>query len=219
MRRPIRRIMFWDYNGTLLHDCMYVYEGYVHVFRRFGIAPPPFEVWRDQVVPAYPTFYWECGIPCSVSGEEINALLLEALATIAPPLPFPDAVEVVQHCAFAGITCIVVSGFPKDHIIATLDRLQFRACFADVVGTIAQKTLTLQRYLAAFQCAPHEALLVGDTVFDAEAAHAASIPSCICPRSGYHPRDRIEGARARIPSMTIVEDLHAVLRHVFEEDS
>ncbi|MBI4433810.1 HAD family hydrolase [Candidatus Uhrbacteria bacterium] len=215
LRRSVRRVVFWDYNGILLNDLAYVFTGNEMIFRQFGVEPPPLEVWRDHNVTTYPQFYWDHGIPRTVSGVDLNFLLLEQLARLAPPPPFPDAIEVIRMCAAEGVALVVVSGFPREHIVATLERLCLLECFADISGTIAQKTATLQMYLAQLGCASHDALMVGDTVFDAEAAHAAGIASCICPRSGYHPRERIEAARARIPSMAVVEDLYAVVPFIF----
>ncbi|WP_426267768.1 HAD family hydrolase [Sphingomonas sp. LHG3443-2] len=114
--------------------------------------------------------------------------------------PFPDARELLERCHNEGLTVMLASSANKRELERHLDVLDARAI---VDGWTSADDVDCSKpcpdiYEAAARkagVAPEDALAVGDSPYDVEAATSAGI-RIVAVRSGLFPDNRLEGAIA-----------------------
>lgn len=208
-----RALAIFDFNGTIQDDVPYVYAGVRGVLMRFGITPPTLEEFLRWIRPEFGPFYWDLGVPRTVTESELNAIIAEVLASEPYPHAFPDALETIRTLAQESVACAVVSGWPEPGLGRALERHGVRAHVSFVRGGVTWKASVFRECMAQAGIPSERTYVVGDTIYDAEAAHEVGAKPLICPR-GFHSRERIVEAIADIPSLTIVETLAAVPAYV-----
>lgn len=109
---------------------------------------------------------------------------------------YPGVREFLAAAQTAGIPLVVVTNKPYQPAVALLQALDLMDAFALVIGgdTLAQKKPhpePLQHCLRHFNVAPAQALMVGDSRNDVDAARAAGVRSLALPY-GYNHGEPIE---------------------------
>jgi membrane protein len=124
--------------------------------------------------------------------------------------PFPGARELLQRCQEAGLKVMLATSANNRELNRHLDILDARGIVdgwtsADDVGRSKPCPDIFETAAHKAGVAPGEALVVGDTPFDIEAARAAGMHS-VAVRSGLFRDDQLSGALAIYDN---VEDLLA----------
>lgn len=128
-------------------------------------------------------------------------------------LPYPTVRATLERLAATGMHLACVTNKPGDFTLPMLEQLDLARFFALVVAgdtapAVKPDPAPLLHAMDFFKVPPAEALMVGDSVNDIQAARAAGIP-VICVSYGYnHGRD-IRGAApdAVIDSLAELEQL------------
>ena len=209
-RQPVELVIL-DWNGTLQDDVALYYEYSVRrIFARLGLPCPSIEEYRAEVSAAdYMQFFWARGIPKAMSGDELYDIVYQDMTRDDARAPlFPDVAQMLQTIG-RGRSLVRVSSMNAPNLDATVDRHGVRQHFARVYGGVRDKRAAFANACLDL-CIPFErACAIGDMADDARAAHAAGIPSILCPR-GHHSRARLEGVRTEIPGLVIVETLEEI---------
>lgn len=114
--------------------------------------------------------------------------------------PFPQARDLIVRCKEEGLTVILASSASAEELDRHLDVLDARdlvdgCTSADDVGRSKPCPDIFETALEKAAVAPGEALAIGDTPFDIEAASQAGIRT-VAVRSGLFPDEELSGALA-----------------------
>lgn len=123
--------------------------------------------------------------------------------------PFPDAHELLQRCRDEGLTVMLATSASGDELERHLDVLEARAIVhghtsADDVGCSKPCPDVFETAALKAGVKPPEAIVVGDTPYDIEAAQAAGMRT-VAVRSGLFRDEQLAGAIA------IYDDVAAIL--------
>lgn len=125
--------------------------------------------------------------------------------------PFPGVAATLAQLAAEGRPLACVTNKTEDLSRALLDAIGLGAHFEVVIGgdTLAERKphpLPLQEACRRLGGSPDEALMLGDSITDVDAARAAGIP-VVCVRYGYHG----ERAPEELGADALVDTLEALL--------
>ena len=132
--------------------------------------------------------------------EEVVAAYRQHYARLEHELiaAFPGAHDTLSALREAGIALAIATNKLTMRAEVTVERLGLRPLFTAIVGADEARhpkphPEILQRVLALAGCAPEEALMVGDTVWDVEMAARAGVASCAVTW-GNQPLSRLQAA-------------------------
>jgi membrane protein len=114
--------------------------------------------------------------------------------------PFPQATELLARCKDEGLRVVLASSASAEELDHHLDVLGARDLVdgftsADDVGRSKPCPDIFEAALSKAEVAPAEALVVGDTPYDIEAAARAGL-NTVAVRSGLFPDEQLSGAVA-----------------------
>lgn len=192
-----QRGVLFDVDGTLIDN------DYVHVvawwqaFRERGYDVRMSDIHAaigkgsDQLVEA-------------VAGRQDSAVSAAHSRYYAPYLgqvrPFPKAPQLLRKTAEAGLTVVLASSVKSDEVDELLEILGV----GDVIAAVASsgdvsrtkpQPEPIQTALHKGGLEPSRAVLVGDTIWDVEAAQRAGVP-CVAVRTGGWSDDRLRSTGA-----------------------
>jgi phosphoglycolate phosphatase-like HAD superfamily hydrolase len=210
-------LCLWDWNGTIQDDLHHIYEcGVQRIFREFDLPCPSIETYKNQVTADFMnTFYYPNGIPATVTSDQLNDIMAAGYKEKGTSAPlFPDATKVIRALQIMGYEQMLVTGYATAKLAAALERSGLADAFTHVVADVRDKPTMLRHCIyRSPENAAKRLVKIGDTVDDALAAYEVAATPYICPR-GFHPRERIEAARASVPNLVIIDTLEAVLEHL-----
>jgi phosphoglycolate phosphatase len=124
---------------------------------------------------------------------------------------FPGVAATLEHLAAEGRPVACVTNKTEDLSRALLETIGLGAHFEVVIGgdTLAERKphpLPLQEACRRLGAVPGEALMLGDSITDVDAARAAGIP-VVCVRYGYHG----ERSPDELGADAVVDTLEALL--------
>lgn len=191
------RAVIFDADGTLLNSFELIYSAYVHVAETHGLRIPLAEEIRAQMGNPLPDIF-----KALYPNQDIS-LLLETNSTYI-------AANVMKSEAFDGVDAllddlksmglklaILTSGGPKIHSI--LKHHNWDQHFSSVVHherIIKPKPNTEGFLMATEECgvAPHESIMVGDSVVDIETGKIAGALCTIALTHGFGTKESLEKA-------------------------
>lgn len=134
-------------------------------------------------------------------GKRINQTRSQLFKAELPGLrPFPRVVELLERLRGRGLTCVVATSAAGDEVGALLERAGI-AHLIDAATSSADAAVSkpapdiVEAALARAGVAPDEALMLGDTPYDIEAATRARV-GIVAVRSGGWPFTARDGALA-----------------------
>lgn len=209
--------LVWDWNGTLLDDTALVVAATNATLTRLGGRPVSVADHRRGFFRPVADYYaFLLGHP--VGPEEFARLDEEFHVAyrdgLAGALLAPDALTAIG--AWGG-TQSLLSMFFHDDLVALVHRHGLEALLGrvdglrDLVGG-GSKAPHLAAHLAALGVPPGQAVLVGDTVDDAEAAHAVGA-AVVLYTGGITDEDRLRATGAPLAA-TLVEAVALAARLV-----
>jgi HAD superfamily hydrolase (TIGR01509 family) len=206
-KRPRMRAVLLDWDGTVLDTFDAQVRATKAVFLAFGVT------WSEARFMAYPTdwrrHYLDAGLADEVLGDA-SALYREAYAEQATRLR-PYARQTLHDLSRSGLRLALVTSGARARVMRELSRYQLDTAFAlvvtyDDVARTKPSPEAFELAMRRLRVNSDQAIAVGDTAVDEQAAQAAGIPHLLI-RSRYTqppvPQDAVSGWR------TLARQLHA----------
>jgi phosphoglycolate phosphatase len=194
--RKLYRYVIWDWNGTLLDDlalCVDVINGMLSKRRMPAVT-------REEylAVFTFPVRRYYQALGFDFSRESFEALSHEFIAGYEAGRPgcalHPEARPTLERIAASDRHQALLSASAQNSLKEAVRAFELEAFFDRVAGLdniYAHSKLELGReLLASLPCAPSEAVLVGDTLHDAEVAWAMGT-ACVLVAHGHQSRARL----------------------------
>ncbi|MDE2038102.1 MAG: HAD family hydrolase [Patescibacteria group bacterium] len=183
------KAVIYDFDGTLCDSIPCSFQATQSVFKAFGIDPPPFETYVRAFGPPYAQYYWENGLPTSVSESEIWEAYLPR-ARLDQARLFPDAIRSVGLQKRAGYRLGLVTGRAAMKLRRAMNRHDCWHLFDCIVSeTTPDKTRAFGCACAALGISPSDAYSVGDLASDMrDSAKSGLVPIGIV-RHGHDVSD------------------------------
>lgn len=184
------KLIITDWSGVISDDRHMVYESNMRLLEKYGGSRRTFEEWLGASQLTCAAFLESAGLRLdpAVVAEEYPALLTVLREEGLHPTVYPDAHEFVR--GVGGRELVVVSSHPKSHLLAEANEYGLTDHIVHFVGNATDKGKEIARILGARPSL--QALYMGDTVYDIQAAKRAGVVS-VGVASGYHTRDRLIG--------------------------
>lgn len=195
--------VIWDWNGTLLDDAWLCVDVMNEVLARRAL--PKLTLERYGEVFRFPVrdYYAELGFdferePFEVIGTEFieGYSAREAACDLRP-----EARNVLEGIAGAGLTQSVLSASQLSRLQHQAQRLDVHASFNAIVGLddhyAASKVEVGRRWLEASGVDPEKTVLVGDTDHDVEVAQHLGV-RCLLVPSGHQAPERLRASGAEV---------------------
>jgi HAD superfamily hydrolase (TIGR01509 family) len=194
-----------DIDGTLV-DTNYQHAiAWYRAFRRHDLILPIWRIHRhigmggDQLVPALAGDGFESERGDSVREDE-QALYGELIGEVRP---MHGARELIEELSRRGHTVLLASSAKQEEIDCYLDLLDAReladgwTSSADVEATKPEPDL-VQSALQKAGADASEAVMIGDSPYDAEAAKRAGVPTLAVLTGGFSEQELREAAAAEV---------------------
>ncbi len=192
--------VIWDWNGTLLDDVELCVEGLNWLLAQFGY-PQRYDRAAYQAIFGFPIedYYRRAGFDFS---QDSFAALAERYMQFYIPhsMACPLAAEAPGALAAlraAGCRQVILSASPVTTLRRQVENLGVGGWFDELLGLgdiYARSKVQLGRdWIARDRQDPARALLVGDTLHDAEVARELGVRCVLCA-AGHQPRAVLESA-------------------------
>jgi HAD superfamily hydrolase (TIGR01509 family) len=203
----VARAALLDVDGTLIDANYHHALAWYRAFRRSGITLPLWRIHRhvgmggDQLVPALvgARIHEERGEEIrEARGEEYEKLIEEVA-------PLEGARALIEGLRERGMTVVLASSSPQkeiDHYLELLDAREIADCWTtedDVAATKPEPDLV---HAALDKAGAEDAVMVGDTPWDIEAARKAGVETVCVITGGFSEQElRDAGAAAVFESV------------------
>jgi phosphoglycolate phosphatase-like HAD superfamily hydrolase len=213
---PLRAILL-DLDGTLVDASDAIADGIVALATEHGLEIPD-RAWAVGRVGFSPVETWQ--LLGAEDPESLSNLFRQRYLPLLPARTrvLPGAKETVLELAARGLRLGLATTRRTDSATETLrvagmlEAVQFIGG-GDLVARHKPDPEVVRLVLERLGCAPHEALMVGDTTADVAAAHAASVP-CWAVLGGTHDEATLRAAGADLILSGGIAELTAALdRH------
>ncbi len=208
------RVVFWDWNGTLLDDVQYAIGVRNRVFPRFGLPQiASVEAYHEQFTFPVKRYYERAGVTEEMFSAVANAWMDEYVAGCGAVPLFADALAALDAFQENGYQQVVLSASMREHLCAQLQNAGILHRFNDVLGLshiyATDKTEIARDWLARNSCPPERCVIVGDTVHDALVAQALQTDCVLVARGHMSARQLMQTGCAVFP--TLADAVQAVL--------
>jgi phosphoglycolate phosphatase len=207
--------VIWDWNGTLLDDLDLVLGIVNELFTEYGV--PTLTPCRYKEIFDFPVrlYYERAGLDfekhdfhqiseqfCTRFEERLHAARL-----------FPGTPRILETVRQAGVRQFILSGTEQQALHRMLSRYGLTALFDTARGlddNLASGKVGAGRDLVArCQIEPDRAVMIGDTVHDAEVARELGM-ECLLVASGHHSVERLSGL-----GFPVFDSLNALSANLF----
>ncbi len=188
-------LILWDWNGTLLDDVRYAIGVRNRVFPRFGLPVlDSLEAYHAQFTFPVKDYYYRAGVTDETFTEVAHAWMDEYVRGSAGVPLFDDALAALDRFHAAGCAQAVLSASKRDMLADQLGNAGILARFDAVLGLdhiyATSKEAIGREYLAQSGFAARQAVMIGDTLHDAEVAQALGC-GCVLVERGHQSRDML----------------------------
>ena len=190
--------IIFDLDGTLVDSASEIHEAAVAVCGHHDLSIPSSNYIRRMTGSPPRLFFLDHG--CSEA--EAEGMVAEFRAHLAdhagdPACVFPAVMPVLEHLRQRSIRISLATTKPSELAASLLERYGLAPFFSHIQGTdppLQHKPHPDILHACMEKAAPGAVAMVGDTIFDVEAAHNAGIDSiAVC--SGAHSPERLAEAR------------------------
>lgn len=197
------KLVAFDWNGTLVNDCEWIFEGIQEIFKHFGKPIPHIDEYRDEISNDYLPFYRKRGI--EASRETLNEIMNGKLRTMRPPQLFPDTRSTLKFFNMKGIALALITLRDIEALKQDLELHRLLSAFDSVRGDATEKHKVLEGLMRTFHVAPEEVVFVSDTASDIAAGKLAGVCT-VAITHGFNSRKKLVSVKPDI----IIDELSAL---------
>jgi phosphoglycolate phosphatase-like HAD superfamily hydrolase len=176
------RIVFWDFDGVIKDSVAVKTVGFEQLFLPYGqeVADRVRQhheahggVSRYKKMPVYLEWAGETATAANIQHfcDRFSSLVQQAVID-APWVPGVREYLLARH---ASQYFVLVTATPQQEIEQILGALEIAHCFREVYGAPTSKAEAIGRVLQHLKCPPVDALMIGDSETDLEAADANGV--------------------------------------------
>jgi HAD superfamily hydrolase (TIGR01509 family) len=199
--QPLRAVLF-DFDGTLTPSLPLWLNAYQLTLRHFNIEISDDEVLRRCFFRDWAVIAAEFNV---FTAEQLQAQLAIGLQqAFTDAVLFPAAEEVIKHCREQGLRVALVTSSPRALVVEVIGRLLIHDLFdyvvcGDDVQNYKPHPEPVLAALAAFDLAPGEAIMIGDSHVDILAGKAAGTRTALFLHEDHGRFHNTEKLRATAP--------------------
>lgn len=191
------RHLIWDWNGTLLDDAWLCLEVMNALMAQRQMAPVTADFYQREFGFPVVDYYRKLGFDLerdpfdTVSHEFIGAYNRRRLECRL----FPEARSTIEAVQALGVEQVILSAHEHRTLTELVGLLGLSEYFSKLIGLdniyAAGKAANGRAHMESLPHAPHEVLLIGDTVHDYEVACEIGA-DCVLLEGGHQSRARLE---------------------------
>lgn len=209
------RHIIWDWNGTIVDDVSIAISIASRVLLRHGLPELTLERHRRKFEIPIEHYYRAIGLQFTPEqlielDEEFHREYDASRATINT---FPDIAPTLEHIQIAGAGNSVLSALPENLLHRDIKHFALESHFSRVIGRsgkLAGSKVTQGKSLfKELELDPQDVLVIGDTIYDAEVAHALGTDCALLPR-GHQDEERLRAAKPTILAPTLADLLEVL---------
>lgn len=212
------KIVFWDWNGTLLDDVDFTLSCLNWLLARHDY-PQRYDLAAYREVFGFPIedYYRRAGFDFARHPYPVLArrFMDRYNAGVAACAPFAQAAGVLSALAQQGWSQVVLSASRQDYLIEQVSQRGLAGYFTELLGLQdiygAGKVQRGRDWLQSLDTAPERCVMVGDTLHDAEVAQALGA-QCVLYTGGHQSRERLAAACPHV--IDRLDALPALLRQL-----
>jgi HAD superfamily hydrolase (TIGR01509 family) len=181
--------VLFDFDGTLTPSLPLWLEAYHIALRTFGMTLTDAEVLRRCFFRDWTDVASDLGV---CTAPELQVAVDRGLQqSFAAAALFPMARDIIEHCREQGLRTALVTSSPRrliDTVAVKLDvwhLFDFVVC-GDEVTNYKPHPEPVLRTLQALECAPHAAIMIGDSPVDILAGKAAGTRTALFMPDDHH---------------------------------
>lgn len=170
-------VVFWDFDGVVKDSVLNKSIGFERLFLPYGVKlakrvrqhhEAHGGVSRYDKMPIYLGWAGEATTTENIQFfcDRFSGLVLQSVIDAA----WVPGVREYLKAQYAKQHFVLVTATPQEEIQQILDALDIARCFRDVYGAPISKTAAIRDVLQRLQCQPGQALVVGDSETDFNAA-------------------------------------------------
>ena len=206
--------LIWDWNGTLLDDVPAAVNALNRMLVKRGASPISIAHYRSHFGFPVRPFYAELGVDLDRWDwdeicEDFHSYIAEEPQSIRE-----DAVAALQLAKGHGFSQCVLSALRQDLLECSLEKNGLMVFFDLVYGVDnldgASKLQRGKELVAALGAGAANAIMIGDTLHDAEVAKALGV-DCVLVSCGHQKPERLAAANVPVVPSLVDAVKHAVL--------
>jgi len=202
--RPRVSLAILDIDGTLIDSNDAHARAFDKAFREQGKVFPYENIRRligmggDQLIPTLSGIYADSEVGKKIAKRKSEIFMESEMPNL---LPFPQAKEFVQALVDNDIKVTIASSASESELekfekIIGIESLITKSTTSDDVESSKPEPDVVKKILEKMNAEPEEALMVGDTPYDIEAAAKAGVETVIVRCGGYWSEDDFKNALA-----------------------
>jgi HAD superfamily hydrolase (TIGR01509 family) len=204
--RKTMKILFCDWNGTLLDDMPIWDEAIRKTFLTFGVEPPTIaEYFQEFESGDYQEVYRKRGI--TASREKLNAIYEPAYEErLSGVMLFPKVAKTLQRLHKNGVHLILITAQKKTHVVHLLNKFGIYHLFEKCAFHIFDKKTFIEETVRQYGVSLKDCFFVGDSPSDIRQAKKAKINSIVF-LDKYIPEELTAGADHSIRSFEEITNI------------
>ncbi|MBI2057745.1 MAG: HAD family hydrolase [Candidatus Yanofskybacteria bacterium] len=200
------KILFCDWNGTLLDDMPVWDNARRKTFLTFGVEPPTIADYFQELENGdYMEVYRKRGI--TASREELNAIYgPEYERGVSSAALFPGVKATLQLLHQQGVRLALVTAQHENLVVPLLNKFDLCHLFSDCAFHVLDKKTVVAKIVQQNSVRPNECSFVGDAPSDIRHAKKAGVIA-IAFLGGHIPKELLAGADHYIRTFEEVTNL------------
>ena len=203
--------LIWDWNGTLLDDVSAAVNALNRMLLSRGASPITVDHYRRRFGFPVRPFYAELGVDLDRWDWDAICEDFHLYVVAEPQAVREDAADALAAARDMGFRQCVLSALRQDLLEDALERNGLRPFFDLVYGVDnldgASKLQRGHELAAAIGSGVENAILIGDTLHDAEVAKALGV-GCVLVSCGHQTAERLSAAGCKVvPSLMDAVDI------------
>ena len=191
-----KKVLIWDWNGTLLNDTNYCVDCMNILLKERNI--PLLDISKYKEIFTFPVqeYYKNAGFDFSKEDFSIPAteFIDHYLENLESTDIFEHSINTLDYCMSLGLKQYILSAMEHQSLIETLNARGLTKYFTDISGIgdhyARSKTESGKKLIDSIGIHESEILMIGDTVHDLEVAKELGI-ECLLISNGHQSKERL----------------------------